>query len=589
MRVKADPKAILLRLHQEDVAWHRRSHGLVELPPTFAWVVRIVERVWLAAAVSLWLYFGATVGIPANPDGTGFGAQIERPLQLGLIVVAVLGGVLAVRWVGLGATFMAVAALGLGFVASVAYPPSTSIAMTAVFGVPSFLAWLAWQHTTHRMTIAGLALLAAVLLGGEWTGASALYNYYFGPTHPQSDLVALPEDKVEWVWSGAVTSEGGTVVARVDPDARAARLRVTDGSGKKFVSAAAPVEDGLARMPIDGLDAYEKYEYRVEVDGEIDEGRGRGSFTTFPDGTASFTLAVGSCARTNSNGAVFEAIAAANPLLYLIAGDVHYRNIESTRTSAFLNAFDGVLTAPAQAALYRNVPVDYVWDDHDYGPNDADGTSPGRPAALAAYRAAVPHAPLAEQPDAGIYHAFDIGRVRVVVSDTRSERRNGQMISDAQFAFLAAEFARADDYALVIWVNPDPWIAPAAAGADHWGGYSEQRREIADVIAAAEVDNLLMVSGDAHMLAIDDGSHSDYSSDGGAGFPILHAAALDRRGSVKGGPYSHGAFPGSGQFGLVRIDDTGDRVKVGLEGRDWDGNRIVDYSFEVPVDEGLPR
>lgn len=62
-----------------------------------------------------------------------------------------------------------------------------------------------------------------------------------------------------------------------------------------------------------------------------------------------------------------------------------------------------------------------------------------------------------------------------------------------------------------------------------------------------------MVSGDAHMAALDDGSHSGYSGSGHPGFPVLQAGALDRPGSIKGGPYSHGTFPGGGQFGTITI------------------------------------
>jgi hypothetical protein len=92
-----------------------------------------------------------------------------------------------------------------------------------------------------------------------------------------------------------------------------------------------------------------------------------------------------------------------------------------------------------------------------------------------------------------------------------------------------------------------------------------------------------MLSGDAHMLAIDDGTNSDYASNGGAGFPVMHAAALDRPGAVKGGPYSEGAYPGAGQFGLVMVDDAGDTIAVTLSGRDWRGREIVRHRFTVPT------
>jgi len=81
------------------------------------------------------------------------------------------------------------------------------------------------------------------------------------------------------------------------------------------------------------------------------------------------------------------------------------------------------------------------------------------------------------------------------------------------------------------------------------------------------------------MVAIDDGTNTDYSTAGSSGFPLLQAAALDRPGNVKGGPYSGGAFPGAGQFGLVDIDDDGSRVVVTMTGRTWDGRELASHRF----------
>jgi hypothetical protein len=98
----------------------------------------------------------------------------------------------------------------------------------------------------------------------------------------------------------------------------------------------------------------------------------------------------------------------------------------------------------------------------------------------------------------------------------------------------------------------------------------------------------LVLAGDAHMLAIDDGSNSDYSATGGAGFLIMQAAALGRPGSAKGGPFGEGMYPGGGQFRQVSInDDCGSTVTVTLEGRNYLDEVIVRYSYTVktePVD-----
>jgi hypothetical protein len=250
----------------------------------------------------------------------------------------------------------------------------------------------------------------------------------------------------------------------------------------------------------------------------------------------------------------------------------------------FLDRYRDVLTAPAQAALYRSVPMAYVWGDHDFGSENSGASSPSAAAAHAAYRAYVPHHDLAGGLGGGIYQAFTVGRVRIVLTDTRSQRTAASMLGARQLAWLEEEVVRASrEHAVVVWVNPDPWVAPAEAGRDDWGGYADERRRLADVIAGARISNLVMVSGDAHMVAIDDGTNTDYSGSGTGGFPLLHAAALDRPGLVKGGPYSEGAFPGGGQFGTVTVTDTGgDTVDVELVGRRWDGEVLVSLRITLP-------
>jgi hypothetical protein len=186
--------------------------------------------------------------------------------------------------------------------------------------------------------------------------------------------------------------------------------------------------------------------------------------------------------------------------------------------------------------------------------------------------------------------------VRFLLLDTRSERspddqRDGvrkSMLGPEQKAWLKRELLGARDrYALTVVSTSVPWVARAQAGADNWAGFATERAELSRFIARHRIKNLMMLGGDAHMLAIDDGSHTDYSGTGKAGFPIMHAAALDRQGSVKGGPYSEGAFPGAGQYGIVTIDDRGgERVRVALSGRTYAGRERVGYRFEVPVSDG---
>jgi phosphodiesterase/alkaline phosphatase D-like protein len=396
---------------------------------------------------------------------------------------------------------------------------------------------------------------------------------------------------VEWVWSGAVASDEAEVRAHPRENYESVRLALSTESTLRDPSWIDPIDASgrVVGFRMTGLTADTEYHYAVEIDGVLDEVR-TGTFTTFPVGPSSFTVAVGACARLGSNGAVFDAIRDIDPLLYLVVGDLHYGDTRINEIERYREVLDLTLTRSAQSALYRSTPVAYVWDDHDYGPNDADGNSPSRQAAMAAYREYVPSYELGGA-ESAVYQAFTIGRVRFVMTDARSsrnldfneERGTTSMLGAEQKAWFKDEIVDASqNNELVVWVNPVPWVAEERDGADHWGGFAAERRELADHIADNEIDNLVMVSGDAHMVAIDDGTNTDYSTDGYPGFPLLHSAALDRPGGIKGGPYSEGAIGDGGQFATIDVVDDGDSITVGMTGLTWDGDELMSYEFSTP-------
>ena len=83
---------------------------------------------------------------------------------------------------------------------------------------------------------------------------------------------------------------------------------------------------------------------------------------------------------------------------------------------------------------------------------------------------------------------------------------------------------------------------------------------------------VMMISGDAHMLAFDDGRNNAYG-----GFPVVQAAALDQKPNCKGGPYSHGGKPGLGQYGVIEVVDDGSEkicVKIDLKSG---GESVIKY------------
>ena len=398
------------------------------------------------------------------------------------------------------------------------------------------------------------------------------------------------------------------VVATVRIDAASARLvaAVNSEFDSPIVSEFEEVNQyGFIRAEISGLEADTEYFLGVqEPDAEIGSFTGR--FRTPPSGAHSFSFAAASCSTTGSNEMIFDAIRAraeSDDIAFFIhMGDLHYEDIDVNDEALFHAAFDQVFGSPRQKDLWAKLPMYYIWDDHDFGPNNSGRDNPARQAAVAAYRRRVPSPSLAQSgSESAPYFSFVRGRVRFIVTDVRSERaEQGEfnstdpdqvVFTNTQRNWLFAEMlaAQSADQA-IIWVNSKPWVAAVTNGADHWGGYDAARQEIASFVDANELNRrIAILSGDMHALAYDDGS----SVHNAACVRVLQAAALDRAGSNKGGPYTTGPIrsPASGavsQYGLVDITDAAGEGDVSVRFRGISINRTngaettqIDVSFDL--------
>ena len=336
---------------------------------------------------------------------------------------------------------------------------------------------------------------------------------------------------------------------------------------RRFASRLRPDAHGIASFDLQALAPATRYGYEVTADGAPPLA---GAFRTFGEGPSSFRIAFSACVDTGSASAVFDAIRDARPDLFVHTGDIHYEDITRNEPDRFRRAFDAVMASPTQSRLYRSVPIAYTWDDHDFGGNGSDASSAAKPAALAVYRRVRPALP---------------ARRRRTLGDSPGVQHRPRPRGHDRLAIAAVAEP------LVIWVNTVPWIASPGSGSDNWGWYAHERREIADYINRLGLTRrLLMLSGDAHMAAIDDGTHSNYATRPGLGtrgFVVMHAAPLDRKSSEKGGPYSHGISRQRGQFGLVDVTDDGKTLAVALSGRDRTGAAIPGLSLALTCAEGV--
>jgi len=432
-------------------------------------------------------------------------------------------------------------------------------------------------------------------------------------------------------WSGGVTPTSALVKAKLVEEGLDARLAVATDPALKSRFYVGPLRSDtnhhrVVEFPLSGLKPNTQYYYALEIKGRIDK-RKQGQFRTFPMAPASFSFAFASCARTASTSDVFDTIRGNHPLFFMNMGDFHYLNISSNDPARFRAAYDLVLSSPQQSSLYRNIPFVYIWDDHDFGGNNSNRKASSHEAALKTYEEYVPHYPLASgEGDVPIYQTFTVGRAKFILTDLRSERDEAKKKDTAEKTMMGAKqktwfkqelLSARDQYPLIFWVSSVPWLGQAHTNyyrsvrtnqfgfihhtnltgratrrlrppgdEDHWAVYSHERREIADFIKSNHISGVCILHGDAHMLGADDGTDSDFATDGGAPLPVMCAAPLDQDPSIKGGPYSQGIYrvrKGEGAFGYITVTDSGGEIRVSYSGRNNKNEEKITLQFTVPV------
>jgi alkaline phosphatase D len=245
-------------------------------------------------------------------------------------------------------------------------------------------------------------------------------------------------------------------------------------------------------------------------------------------------IAFGSCAHQDKDQPIWEAVLATNPDLFIFLGDNIYGD---TRDMAMLRAKYAQLAAkPGFQRLRATTPILAIWDDHDYGENDAGSEYPQKEESRRIFLEFwnEPGDSLRWSRD-GIYtsHLFGSGEqaVQIILPDLRFNRTPISKIEldDSQYkAWAQQRQARGDAVPGPYSRTPDPaatmlgerqwkWLeeqfdVPASVrifasslqvladfpGWEAWINYAQDHQRLIDLIRRKRVTGLVFISGDTH-------------------------------------------------------------------------------------------
>jgi alkaline phosphatase D len=238
-------------------------------------------------------------------------------------------------------------------------------------------------------------------------------------------------------------------------------------------------------------------------------------------------IAFGSCAKQDRPQPIWDAVVAAEPQVFLFIGDNIYGD---SRDMAALKAKWDLLGAqPGYRKLKVAAPVLAVWDDHDYGENDAGADFPMRRQSQKVFLDFFeePADSPRRQRD-GLYFARTFGppgrRVQVILLDTRffrgplarqkweSEPGSGlhgvfvptddpqsTVLGAAQWEWLEAQLKQPADVRIIA---SSIQVVADQHGWEKWGNFPHERRRLFELIRKTRAEGVVLVSGDRHHAEI---------------------------------------------------------------------------------------
>lgn len=319
------------------------------------------------------------------------------------------------------------------------------------------------------------------------------------------------------------------------------------------------------------------------------------------DRTKTLTRIVfGSCADQNEDQSIWNRIAAETPDLVLFIGDNVYGDVLSEDPA--LPELKAAYMRLAQSEPFSRVraaaPVLTMWDDHDYGLNDADAGFELRESAEALYEYvwAIPQDdPRRTRP--GVYGSWMFGeeagrRLQLIMLDTRffrsalkmTDERGARgreryvpdpdpsktMLGAAQWSWLEAELQKPADLRLLV---SSIQVIADGHGWEAWKMLPAERERLYALIDETDANGVIMLSGDRHAAAL-------YQKEGVGDYPLFEAtsSSLNLPGArwramsgdtyVEPGPNRLAGMFYDANYGLVEIDWDAGAVTVSIRGRD---------------------
>jgi alkaline phosphatase D len=382
------------------------------------------------------------------------------------------------------------------------------------------------------------------------------------------------------------------------------------------------------KLSAKGLKPNTTYHYRAIVN-EVRSRRWH-SFKTFPsEKRTNFSFGFGSCQQSSYakwTPEVFPVAANDSLRFFIQIGDWTYPDTTEKKygyrfnekmdlvEKSYQSKYD--YNYPFTSEILSQMPIAYVYDDHDFAANNPDGTTPAKENSIIGYRKFFPHYPLKNENN-GIWQSFRFGDAEFFLLDTRAQRSpninslgedgiiimppghsllagfdiegenqmdwflNALRTSTAKWKVIVSSVVFNPSYALTL--NNDsimakyPWMRNDVI--DKWAGFQEDLNKVMTTIKDNNIRNVFVISGDTHSSYIDDGNNSLLPEISASNLDVPNSKLAQRIEPHGLNIWNQGSYPGDGHtYGKVSFV-YGEEDYVVMEIIDERGKVVVSYKL----------
>ena len=286
---------------------------------------------------------------------------------------------------------------------------------------------------------------------------------------------------------------------------------------KNIVLATSAETWNTATIQVENLTPNTVYSYTIQSKGDV---LFKGSFKTLDllntKTLSNFCFAFGSCTYINETEYdregepfgralnIIKSIERKEPNFMLWLGDnIYLRKGEWTSKTGIYRRYTQFKSQPELQSFWQNTTHYAIWDDHDFGPNDADRSFINKDLTLQAFKDFWANPSYGINGDPGITTSFTYQDIEFFLLDNRyfrspNERKTGdrEILGPDQIEWLIDALVNSKASFKFIVVGGQ--VLSDAAVYENHATYHEERNKLLELIEKEEIKNIVFLTGDRH-------------------------------------------------------------------------------------------